>query len=110
MQPTKANVLDYGTGSGILAICAAELGASTVVGVDVDEGSVDTWLQNSIDLEMLMTFLGGKGKHNSELLPPFCSKVPLPAKVKTLKFALISEICTYFRVARINFTDEWYFA
>ena len=44
LQPTKANVLDYGTGSGILAICAAELGASTVVGVDVDEGSVDTWL------------------------------------------------------------------
>ena len=37
-------VLDYGSGSGVLAICAAHLGASTVVGVDVDEGSVDTCL------------------------------------------------------------------
>ena len=38
----RTAVLDYGSGSGVLAICAAHLGASTVVGVDVDEGSVDT--------------------------------------------------------------------
>eukprot|EP00434_Breviolum_minutum_P031034 symbB.v1.2.027451.t2/scaffold2817.1/size69569/6 len=44
---TNANVLDYGTGSGILAICAAELGASTVVGVDVDEGSVESAKRSS---------------------------------------------------------------
>ena len=37
------------------------------------------------------------------------NKLNIPAKVKTWKFALISEICTYFRVARINFTDERYF-
>ena len=30
----------------------------------------------------------------------------IPDKVKTWKFAQISEICAYFRVARINFTDE----
>ena len=40
--PQSQAVLDYGSGSGVLAICAAHLGASTVVGVDVDEGSVDT--------------------------------------------------------------------
>ena len=42
---TKAKVLDYGSGSGVLAICAAHLGAVTVVGVDVDEGSVDSLLR-----------------------------------------------------------------
>ena len=54
---TKA-VLDYGSGSGVLAICAAHLGASTVVGVDVDEGSVDTCQGggNSYEHRYLMVF------------------------------------------------------
>ena len=34
------SVLDYGTGSGVLAICAKCLGASRVVGVDVDDEAV----------------------------------------------------------------------
>lgn len=34
-------VLDYGCGSGILAIAAARLGASRVVGVDIDPAAVD---------------------------------------------------------------------
>ena len=34
------SVLDYGTGSGVLAICAKCLGASRVVAVDVDEDCV----------------------------------------------------------------------
>ena len=34
------SVLDYGCGSGILAIAAARLGASEVVGVDIDEQAV----------------------------------------------------------------------
>jgi hypothetical protein len=57
---TKA-VLDYGSGSGVLAIWAAHLGASTVVGVDVDEGSVDTCRAcqgggNSYEHRYLMVF------------------------------------------------------
>lgn len=35
-----ASVLDYGCGSGILAIAAAKLGAGSVVGVDIDENAL----------------------------------------------------------------------
>jgi ribosomal protein L11 methyltransferase len=38
--PRGARVLDYGCGSGILAIAAAKLGAGAVTGVDVDAQSV----------------------------------------------------------------------
>jgi ribosomal protein L11 methyltransferase len=34
--PAGADVIDYGCGSGILAIAAAKLGAASVVGVDID--------------------------------------------------------------------------
>ncbi|CAE8640862.1 unnamed protein product [Polarella glacialis] len=37
---TGRRVLDYGTGSGVLAICAAHLGAAIAVGVDVEAPSV----------------------------------------------------------------------
>lgn len=39
-QDTLANVLDYGCGSGILAIVAKKLGAQQVTGVDIDEQAV----------------------------------------------------------------------
>jgi ribosomal protein L11 methyltransferase len=40
-------VLDYGCGSGILAIAAAKLGAASVDGVDVDPQAVETALANA---------------------------------------------------------------
>jgi ribosomal protein L11 methyltransferase len=40
-------VLDYGCGSGILAIAAAKLGAAQVDGVDVDAQAVETTLANA---------------------------------------------------------------
>lgn len=40
-------VLDYGCGSGILAIAAARLGAGDVTGVDIDEKAVETAANNA---------------------------------------------------------------
>jgi ribosomal protein L11 methyltransferase len=39
-MPEGCQLLDYGCGSGILAIAAARLGAAAVVGVDIDEQAV----------------------------------------------------------------------
>ncbi|MDQ2139234.1 50S ribosomal protein L11 methyltransferase [Alcaligenaceae bacterium B3P038] len=42
-----ATVLDYGCGSGILAIAAGKLGASAVTGVDIDEQAVQATRDNA---------------------------------------------------------------
>ncbi|MFA7279977.1 MAG: 50S ribosomal protein L11 methyltransferase [Sterolibacterium sp.] len=50
------SVLDYGCGSGILAIAAAKLGASQVLGVDIDESALqvaqDNAAENQVHLEL----------------------------------------------------------
>lgn len=40
-MPADCTVLDYGCGSGILAIIAARLNAGSVIGVDIDEQAVE---------------------------------------------------------------------
>jgi ribosomal protein L11 methyltransferase len=45
--PPAATVLDYGCGSGILAIAAAKLGACEVNGVDVDPQAIDAARANA---------------------------------------------------------------
>jgi ribosomal protein L11 methyltransferase len=42
------DVLDYGCGSGILAIAAVKLGARHVVGVDIDPQAIDASRQNAV--------------------------------------------------------------
>lgn len=53
LQPGQS-LLDYGCGSGILAIAAARLGASGIVGVDIDPQAVlaaaDNATNNSVDV------------------------------------------------------------
>ena len=50
------NVLDYGCGSGILAIAAAKLGAGSVLGVDIDDNALtaarDNAANNQVTLEL----------------------------------------------------------
>jgi ribosomal protein L11 methyltransferase len=50
------SVLDYGCGSGILAIAAARLGAGPVLGVDIDENALsaaqDNATNNQVDLAL----------------------------------------------------------
>lgn len=45
--PVDASVLDYGCGSGILAIAAAKLGARHVLGIDIDPQAVITARENA---------------------------------------------------------------
>lgn len=55
-MPKGATVLDYGCGSGILAITAAKLGASKVVGVDIDKQAIrashDNAVQNQVQIDV----------------------------------------------------------
>jgi len=46
-MPSSCRVLDYGCGSGILAIAAAMLGASQALGVDIDEQAVQSTIFNA---------------------------------------------------------------
>jgi ribosomal protein L11 methyltransferase len=50
------SVLDYGCGSGILSIAAAKLGASEVVGIDIDPAAVQTARENAAANAITATF------------------------------------------------------
>ena len=47
LQP-EGRVLDCGTGTGILSICALKLGAQEAIGYDIDEWSVDNARHNAV--------------------------------------------------------------
>ena len=44
----QGRVLDCGTGTGILSICAIKLGAKEAIGYDIDEWSVDNARHNAV--------------------------------------------------------------
>ncbi len=49
-----ASMLDYGCGSGILAIAAAKFGVKDVVGVDIDPAAVEASLANALANQVTM--------------------------------------------------------
>lgn len=44
---TNKNILDMGCGTGILAILAKQLGATTLLGIDVDDWSIENSIENA---------------------------------------------------------------
>lgn len=50
------SVLDYGCGSGILAIAAKKLGADTVIGVDIDAQAIQSSLYNAAQNSVVAEF------------------------------------------------------
>lgn len=57
LQPGQS-VIDYGCGSGILAIAAVKLGASDVIGVDIDTQAVQTSRYNAVRNGVQARFVG----------------------------------------------------
>lgn len=55
-QLQQANVLDYGCGSGILAIAAKKLGAGKVIGVDIDTQAVIASRDNATNNQVEAVF------------------------------------------------------
>lgn len=53
---TNDTVLDYGCGSGILAIAAKKLGASSVVGTDIDSQAIQSSLYNAEQNNVIAEF------------------------------------------------------
>lgn len=53
-------VLDYGCGSGILAIAAKKLGANKVVGVDIDEQAIQSSVYNAEQNQVTADFFTAK--------------------------------------------------
>ena len=47
MNEMPENVLDMGTGTGVLAIIAEKLGASSIVAVDIEDWSVENTIENA---------------------------------------------------------------
>ena len=56
-----SSVIDYGCGSGILAIAAAKLGADRVVGVDIDPLALVTSRYNAEQNRVAASFVGADG-------------------------------------------------
>ena len=68
------NVLDYGTGSGILSILAAKLGAIKCVAVDIDEDTIKAAQMNAIlnNVESILDVVHTKQVYVGEDRFPIC--------------------------------------
>lgn len=75
----EKQIVDLGCGAGILSIGAAILGASHVVGVDIDRDSIETATENMKSAGVRVEFISGaidciKGSFDTTIMnPPFGS-------------------------------------
>lgn len=81
IQPGISRVLDLGTGSGILAIAAAKLGAASVFAVDLDEQAVAVAQQNAQANDLADWLADGRLQ--------FAASDLLAAVPETLRFTMI---------------------
>ena len=63
---TGQSVLDYGCGSGILAIAAKKLGAGKVVGIDIDTQAIQSSLYNAEQNQVSAEFYTANQYHSEE--------------------------------------------
>ena len=63
---TNDTVLDYGCGSGILAIAAKKLGAASVVGTDIDSQAIQSSLYNAEQNNVIAEFYHASQYQTSE--------------------------------------------
>ncbi|ANH81937.1 ribosomal protein L11 methyltransferase [Niabella ginsenosidivorans] len=78
------NVFDFGTGTGILAILATQLGAAGVLATDLDEWSITNArenfdINNCREIRLLQSDSAGQGGHFDVILANINKNVLLPA-------------------------------
>lgn len=117
------NILDIGTGTGILAIAAKKLGASDVLGTDIDEDALSAAKKNAKDNKVNIKFNKGsfiKGEYNliianiltfilKDLIPTFNihknSKVILSGILFTEKHEIIN-LCLKYNLELLKILQE----
>ncbi|HEU4621275.1 MAG TPA: 50S ribosomal protein L11 methyltransferase [Burkholderiaceae bacterium] len=86
-----ASVLDYGCGSGILAIAAAKLGAGMVEGVDIDAHAVEAARENALRNDVTATFRNADNFHARQRYDAVVANI-LSNPLKLLAPALIAHV------------------
>lgn len=93
------HVLDMGCGTGILAILAKQLGASSVLGIDIDDWSIENSIENA-EINKAADIIFKKG--DASLLPATESFDTILANIN--KNVLKKDMASYFRALKKNGT------
>jgi ribosomal protein L11 methyltransferase len=92
------SLLDYGCGSGILAIAAVKLGADPVIGVDIDLQAVESARDNAERNQVEATFFLPDGLPNETKFAVLVANI-LTNPLKALAPMLADKVATQGRIA-----------